>query len=161
MTEKEESEKERNIFSCAFSGHRHLYRDFDAEKLREVVRSCMERGVKKFYCGMAMGFDLAAAECVLALKREYPDATLTACIPCPDQDKNYTFADKRRYARILDVCDEAVLLSDRYYSGCMLRRNDYMEKNADALIVYCRKDTGGSAYTMNLFRRKNKPVFEV
>lgn len=146
--------------SCAFSGHRILGEDFDVKRLEDAVRECIKKGVKRFYCGMAAGFDLAAAECVLALKKEY-GAALIACIPCENQEKNFSPSDKERYARILRECDEKILLSDKYYRWCMLKRNEYMEKNSDMLICYCRKETGGSAYTLKLFKRRNKPVIEL
>ena len=69
--------------------------------------------------------------------------------------------DKRRYERLVGAADVKVILSDKYYSGCMLRRNEYMEEKADILICYCRKSTGGTAFTVELFKRKNKKIFSV
>lgn len=53
--------------SAAFSGHRTYRGDADAA-LRTTVRELYARGFRTFLCGMAAGFDLAAAEAVLACR---------------------------------------------------------------------------------------------
>lgn len=142
--------------SCCFSGHRFLEKDFSEKLLKkEIVRLIEEENVKTFYCGMAMGFDLIAGETVAKLKRKYP-IKLIACIPFYEQDKFFSLEDKKRYAKLLKSCDEQVLISQNYYKGCLLKRNRYMVDNSNFLICYLRKDTGGTAYTVNYFK-KTKP----
>ena len=152
----ERCEKVSGFSSCAFTGHRSLGRDFDREKLKRTIRERILDGVKVFYCGMAVGFDL-----VVELKSEFPSVVLVACIPCIGQEKFFGERDKRRYERLVGAADVKVILSDKYYSGCMLRRNEYMEEKADILICYCRKSTGGTAFTVEPFKRKNKKIFSV
>ena len=53
----------------AFTGHRD-YSGTTNEKLREVIIALYEVGYSTFLCGMAEGFDIAAAEIVLSLKSE-------------------------------------------------------------------------------------------
>lgn len=154
-------ERAEKITSCAFTGHRRLGVDFDPERLKKEIESCVSRGVELFYCGMAAGFDLYAAECVLELKRKFPFLRLAACIPCDGQEKYFSCEDKKRYVTILAACDEKILLADKYFKGCMQRRNAYMAERADALIAYCRKEKGGAAYTLKCFLKKGKPVFNV
>lgn len=57
--------------SAAFSGHRTYRGDADAA-LRTTVRELYARGFRTFLCGMAVGFDLAAAEAVLACRGPVP-----------------------------------------------------------------------------------------
>lgn len=164
--EKPENVRQTEIFTkpikaCAFSGHRETEKNFDRSALRKAILRLLELGAETFYCGMAMGFDLIAAEEVLEIKKRFPSVRLSACVPCAEQEKFFPPEEKKKYREILERCDERVVLSDRYYRGCMLKRNDYMEKNADALIAYCRKKTGGTAYTRNLFLKRNKPVFDL
>ena len=154
-------ETTEKITSCAFTGHRRLGEDFDPERLKKEIESCVSRGVSLFYCGMTAGFDLYAAECVVELKRKLPFLRLAACIPCDGQEKYFSFEDKKRYVKILAACDEKILLAERYFRGCMQRRNAYMAERADALIAYCRKERGGAAHTLNCFLKKGKPVFNV
>ncbi len=139
---------------CAFTGHRSLERDFSFLKLKDAVENALKSGYRIFLNGMAMGFDLTAAEVVLTFLDEYPDIRLIACLPCEEQNKYYSKEDKARYDNVL-LLAEKKLLSTHYYKGCMLVRNDYMVEHADMLIAYCNKKTGGTAYTVKQFSKRH------
>ncbi|MBO4940508.1 MAG: DUF1273 family protein [Clostridia bacterium] len=151
------------IRSCAFTGHRELYEGFSKRKLTLAIKRLIENGVEVFYNGMAMGFDLLAAETVLSYQKKYPNVKLIACIPCYNQEKSFSEADKKRYAEILKKASEQVLLSENYYRGCMQVRDQYMVDNADMLLCYCVKETGGAAYTVKYCQKKYplKPILEI
>ena len=146
--------------SCAFTGHRKLEKDFSVTKLKREIKRLMEEGVEVFYCGMAQGFDLTAGELVLKSKKKFPKVKLIICIPCVNQEKYYTAEDKKRYAQICKKADEVEIISDTYYKGCMLERDRYMADRADVLLAYLKKETGGTAYTVNYFKKKY-PLKEV
>ena len=62
--------------SLAFTGHRTIPVERQNEiraRLVEAVSLACKSGITYFYSGMAMGFDLMAAEIVLSLKGWYPD----------------------------------------------------------------------------------------
>ena len=139
--------------ACAFTGHRQLGEDFSARKLKKEIKQLMEEGVENFYNGMAMGFDLIAAEQVLELKKKFSNVKLVACVPCYGQEKYFSDEDKKRYAKVLKKADEVVTLSDHYYNGCMQKRDRYMADRADVMIAYCKKDEGGAAYTVKYFSK--------
>ncbi len=139
--------------ACVFTGHRDLNEDFSLKKLKIEIENVIKEGVTVFYNGMAMGFDLIAAETVLKLKRKYPSVKLIACIPCKEQDKYFSDEDRRRYTKIVKKADDSILISERYHRGCMLQRNRYMADRADIMIAYCNKQTGGTAYTVNYFKK--------
>ena len=143
-----------NIKTCAFTGHRFLQEDFSLKQLKKIIKEVILRGVDTFYVGMAMGFDLYAAETVLSLRKKYKNIKLIACIPCYNQEKNFSIADKKRYVKILKKVDEQVFVSDTYYNGCMQKRDMYMADRADILIAYLKKDTGGTAFTVKYFQKK-------
>lgn len=146
---------------CAFSGHRVLScYDFDGALLDRVVLDLIKNGAEEFYCGMALGFDLTAAESVLQYKDKY-DVKLIACLPCANQSSRFSQKNKLRYDRILERCDEVIVLSEEYYSGCMQARNRYMVDNCDVLISFLRKKSGGTYYTVNYARRRNIAVIEI
>ena len=142
-----------SITSCAFTGHRVLEKDFSLKKLKKQTESLILSGVHTFYNGMAEGFDLLAAKMVLALKKKFPYLRLIACIPCYNQEKYFSADSKKDYVKILSACDEKVYLSQTYHKGCMLNRNKYMVDHADCLIAYCKKETGGTAFTVNYFKK--------
>ena len=154
-----QSEKDKPI-SLAFTGHRTLDKDFSVRRLRKELKKQIEKGVYIFYNGMAIGFDLIAAETVLKLKARYPHIRFIACVPCYGQEKNFSETDQKRYARILKKADETAVLSSSYFRGCMQQRNRYMADRADVLMAYCNADTGGTAYTVKYFQ-KTKPVNEI
>jgi uncharacterized phage-like protein YoqJ len=146
-------EKPTEYKTCAFTGHRQLDEDFSAKKLKKETETLIKNGVEIFYNGMAMGFDLASAECVLSLKKKYPQIKLIACVPCYGQEKYFSETDKKRYVKILKKADETVVLSDHYFQGCMQARDKYMVERADVLVAYCHKTTGGAAYTVKCFQK--------
>ena len=148
------------IKSVAFTGHRETKIN-EVENLLNTLVSLIERGARVFYCGMAKGFDLFAAECVLSLKETYPDISLIACIPCYGQEKAYSEADKKRYVQILSKTTQNILVSENYFKGCMQKRNRYMADRADVLVAHLKKDAGGTAYTVNYFLKKNKEIIYV
>ena len=144
---------QKNKKSCAFTGHRILGEDFSEKALKNAVKEAIKAGVEIFYCGMAIGFDLLAAETVLELKAEFPQIRLVACVPCYGQEKSFSKEDKARYSKALKNADEQRILSEHYYRGCMQVRDKYMAEHADMLIAYCKKQTGGTAYTVKCFQK--------
>lgn len=145
---------------CAFTGHRELH-DLDFALLDRVIKNLIKNGCKRFLCGMARGFDLAAAESVLSLKKEYPDVSLVACVPCEGQSRYFTAADRERYERIIKNCSEVVCLSDHYHHGCMHMRNRYMVDNCDVVVCYLRKNSGGTYYTVKYAEKKGIKCIQV
>ena len=104
-----------------------------------------------FICGMAMGYDLLAAETVLSLQSELPDLRLIAVIPYRGQTERWSDTMKSRYDDILRNANDTVILSEHYYQGCLLRRNDYMVIRSSRLITwYNGNPKGGTFYTCRL-----------
>ena len=87
--------------TAAFTGHRRYDGECD-DALRAVVRELYGWGFRVFWSGMALGFDLAAAEAVLALRGELPGLRLCCAVPFPGQADRFPEADRLRYMRILD-----------------------------------------------------------
>lgn len=146
-------EEEKQIKTCVFTGHRELASDFSKRKLKEEVKKLIAQGVDTFLCGMAIGFDLLAAETVLSLKRKNPQIKLVACIPCIGQEKYFSKADQKRYVAAVKKADEKVILSDSYFRGCMQVRDKYMADRGDVMLAYCKKKEGGAAYTAKCFQK--------
>lgn len=100
---------------------------------------------------MAMGYDLLAAETVLSLQSELPDLRLIAVIPYRGQTERWSDTMKSRYDDILRKTNDTVILSEHYYQGCLLRRNDYMVVHSSRLIAwYNGNPKGGTFYTCRL-----------
>ncbi len=146
---------------CAFTGHRKIDDAPDMALLSDILVSLIESGVDSFYCGMARGFDMLAAEQILKLKESYPHIKLVACVSCPEQDKFFSREDRRRYIEIIDLCDEVKVVSMGYFKGAMLKRNNFMVDKCGYLIAYMRKESGGTAYTVDYARQKRRKIYIV
>ena len=72
-----------------------------------------------------MGFDLLAAEAALSLQCELKDLQVIAVVPFRGQSDRWGKEEQAKYDAILRIVDDVVVLSERYYNGCLLRRNDY------------------------------------
>ncbi len=142
---------------CAFTGNRKVEKKFNKEALKNQIEALICDGYTDFLCGMAIGFDSLAAECVIELREKYA-VKLIACVPCTDQDKYFTTADKKRYKELLDMCDEVKVLGDRYTSACMFIRNRYMVDNCDIVLCYSRKESGGTHYTVEYAQDTGKKI---
>lgn len=71
-----------------------------------------------------------------------------AVVPYRGQAERWNDAMKARYDTILHNSDDVIILSEHYYHGCLLRRNDYMIFHSSSLIAwYDGKPKGGTFYT--------------
>ena len=74
-------------FTVAFTGHRSYCHQSD-DQLRSLVDELYSSGALCFCVGMAEGFDMAAAECVIQLKKEHPEISLEV-YPIPQFRKSF------------------------------------------------------------------------
>lgn len=149
------------IKACSFTGHREIKDPVDTELLADLVQSLIDGGTDTFLTGMAMGFDLIAAEVVIFLKKKNPHIKLIGCVPCPDQERSYPKAEKEKYKRVLESCDEVKLLSPHYHGGCMFVRDRYMVDNSAYVIAYARTNSGGTYYTLKYAQEKQRKIFVI
>ena len=147
--------------TCAFTGHREINEKLDLEYLRLVMQAFIDEGYDTFLSGMAMGFDLIAAEMMLNLKQINPHIKIIACVPCPDQKRYYPEDEKKKYEKVIAECDEVITLTDHYYSGCMQARDRFMVDNCSLLVAYERKNKGGTHYTVGYAKEKDKKIYIV
>jgi len=145
---------------CAFTGHRRLGADFSEERLKKAIEEVLKKGCDKFYCGMAMGFDLEACKTLISFRDRY-SFTVSACIPCSDQPSGYSKKEKILYDEMCAACDEKIVLYDSYVKGCMHERNRYMVDRCDFLIAYFNGKTGGTAYTVNYAAQRGKEIIYI
>ena len=90
--------------SVAFTGHRsvHEYKKGELiKKLRGKIRLLYAMGIRNYYCGMAIGFDMLAAEVVLSLRSELPYLKLIAVVPFKEQSARWNYQEQARYKRLL------------------------------------------------------------
>ena len=158
--------------SCCFTGHRPgklpwRYNEADPRcldlkrRISDAVEAAYDEGFRHFICGMARGCDFYFAEAVLALRRERPDVTLEAAIPCPTQSRSWPEEDRQRWQALVDSCDYETLVQERYSPDCMLRRNRYMVDHSGLVIAVYDGGRGGTRHTLEYAMRKQVPFLDL
>ena len=151
--------------TAAFTGHRWYdssRKQSVIKKLEGCVREAYKNGITNFISGMAIGFDLLAAEVVLLLKQECPSITLTAVLPFREQASRFNELNKCRYYKCLSQADDIVILSNDYSAKCYLERDRFMVEHSSLLIAcYDGRNRGGTFWTVNFAARTGKNVINI
>lgn len=155
--------------TCCFTGHRPeklpwglCEEDARCVELKARLRGAVEQayadGFRHFISGMARGCDQYFAEIVLELRREHPDVTLEAAIPCEEQAAAWKEPERERYFRLVEQCDLETMVQRHYDRGCMQRRNRYMVDRAARLIAVYDGLLGGTMYTIHYAMKNDTEV---
>ena len=94
--------------AVAFIGHRELshHQAQVRGRLRETILQAHRNGTNTYFCGMALDFDMMAAEEVLALKSSIPVLKLIAVVPFKGQSAYWPMVKQQRYAYILSMAGD-------------------------------------------------------
>lgn len=141
----------------SFTGHR-TYRDEARSQLASALEVLYREGFRTFLSGMALGFDLAAAEAVVALRHAHPDVRLVAVVPFRRQAARFPAVQRRRYEVVLARADEVVVLAEEYHRGCYARRNDFLVDHAAVLVAWYDGSPGGTHYTVERARTRGREI---
>ena len=138
--------------TCFFTGHRDLVLEKYPEvqkRLEDTIEQLIAQGIQYFGAGGALGFDTLAALTVLKLKRNHPEIRLALILPYKDYSSNWPDKDRELFAQIAGRADKVIYTSERYYNGCMYKRNRHMAEQSGWCICYLERATGGTAYTVS------------
>ncbi len=133
--------------AVAFTGHR-TYCGEAAAALQRAVETLYAEGCRTFLSGMAAGFDMAAAETVLACRDRLSGLRLVAVVPFEGHINRFSNSDSERFGRIVAAADETTVLSTRYHRGVYMQRNDYLVSHAARLVAWFDGSPGGTFYTL-------------
>ena len=150
--------------TCCFTGHRNI-----PEQEKEMLQNLLEKEILELICqdvctflaGGALGFDTMAALTVLKFKEIFPGIRLILALPCKDQEKNWSENDKKIYDQILHQADEAIYISEKYFTGCMQKRNRYLVDHSGVCVCYLTKSKGGAAYTVRYANQKGLRIIKL
>ncbi len=156
---------------CCFSGYQPdklpfacdkadpAYNAFE-NKLLDQILCLVQQGYTDFYTGMAEGFDIIAAELVLAAQTFSPQAVLrlTCVIPFRSQTAGWPRDWQERYRHVLNEADAVIVLAEHYYRGCYDDRNRYMIDHSDLLLTYYDTKAGGIQNVVNYAHKKGIEV---
>lgn len=159
------------MYKVSFTGYRESKLPFYGEddpflsefkkRLSNLILELIGNGAYEFYSGMALGVDTYAAEAVLKAKEQFPEISLIAIVPCPDQDKLWNVAQKKRYRDILRQCDRIITTSPQYDKGCMHKRNRALVDLCDILVAVYDGKPGGTRYTIEYARKIGRKIIEL
>jgi len=135
-----------DITAC-FTGHR-TYDGSRNEELETAIRELYARGYRTFLCGMAVGFDLAAAEVALSLRDELKGLQVVAVVPFEGMHLRFSESQRALFERVAHGADEVITLATRYSASVYALRNNYLVDNSTAVIAYFTGEKGGTAYTV-------------
>lgn len=149
--------------TCCFTGHRTIDMPVEAvqKKLEAIIIKLISNGVIYYGAGGALGFDTIAALTILKIRKLYPHIRLILVLPCKDQTKGWSTYDIESYNYILGQADKVVYTSDKYYPGCMHKRNRHLVNNSRYCICYKTKDTGGTAYTVKYAVQSGLHIYNI
>ncbi len=152
-----------NTIGC-FTGHRELggvSLDALVAALDRRLRFLYDEGVRHYYAGGALGFDMFASVTLLNLKNELPELSLTLALPCRIHTRGWSRGDIELFAHIKSRADEVVCLSDIYHPGCMSARNRFMVDRSAVCVCYLTQVSGGTAYTVGYARKRGLEVINL
>ena len=160
--------------AVAFSGYRKekiklTETDTDYTSVRErIVRRTASavldlryQDYNTYLCGMATGFDLWAGLAVLSLKKQLSDLRLIAVVPYRGQANGFPYEFKELHSAVLGAADRRVCLHDTCTRSCFHERNRAMLDHASALVCYFDGQSGGTAYTVDLARKRDMTVLNL
>lgn len=154
---------------CCFSGYRPEKMPTDMpegspafddmlQRLRHAIVRASDDGCGCFLSGMSRGFDLWAAETVLALMREGYDIKLWCAIAFPGMQEAWEPEWKQRYDAVLAQAAHIFPLYRRYEPNCYTARDRFLVEQSGTCICFFDGTPGGTAYTVGLARRSGLKI---
>lgn len=138
---------------CFFTGHRIISnadKEILLDKIKNLVSALEEKGVYEFYAGGALGFDYIASKAVIEVKKIKPNICLRLFLPCYGSEKKWTDIKKFEFNMLKSQSDSIEYVSeDKYYDGCMQKRNMKMAELCGTCIAFCKNDRSGTRKTMD------------
>ena len=150
--------------TCCFTGHRKLPfwgRRKVAAKLEKTIINLIDRGIRFFGAGGALGFDTLAAQTVLRLKKKYSDIKLILVLPCLTQARGWPTEDVEEYERIKAQADKVIYTAQEYTKGCMHKRNRHLVDHSSVCVCYLTKKDGGTAYTVDYAEKRGLEIINL
>ncbi len=159
-----EPQPKKQMRTACFSGHRldklpeGIPRKAILSMLHQEVRYAVAKGVTTFYCGVADGIDLFAADYVRMIREGNPQLQLICVKPFRDFGKKLRSGVQYHYNQILAEADAVIELSDHYYPNCFRVRNQFMIARSDLLIAVMGNPRSGTGQTVRMAQRSKLPV---
>lgn len=151
-----------------FIGHRHIYNYKEIRaKLYNIVEEEIKNGCKFFTMGTHGEFDEMALSVCRELRKIYTDIEIEVVITSfktiePIIDHDPIFGDEK-YIPYSDVKTTMYDIEEEYYKRKIVKSNQKMIDNCDALICYVNKkhNPSGAKLAMNYAKRKSLKIINI
>jgi uncharacterized phage-like protein YoqJ len=132
------------------------------KKLYEVSRDFyLEKDVREFIAGGALGVDTWAALAILDLKKEFSDIRLTIAVPFKGQETMWPYESQKLYWNILGRADRVKYVCDPGYAPWkMQKRNEWMVDESDFVTAIWNGNTGGTGNCVKYAKDQGKMIFQ-
>ena len=153
----------KDITAC-FTGHRVLSLKKIGgivKRLNEAVDILIQKGVKNFVSGGALGYDQICASLIISKKQQSADIRLLFALPYRNQDEKWTDRQKQLYRSLLSEADAIYYVSEEYQPDCMSKRNQYMVDNSKYCICALLRDVSGTGQTVRYAQQQGIEVINV
>lgn len=150
--------------ACCLTGHRVLSKkkiEKIVKRLDEEVDRLINKGVRDFISGGALGFDHIAASLVITKKQQGAGIRLIFALPCRNQDEKWTDRQKQLYNSLLCEADEIIYVSEEYTPDCMKERNCFMVDNSAYCISALLRGLTGTGQTVRYAQQQGLEVINV
>ena len=148
--------------TCCFTGHRpEKLKGKEStiiKNLSKEIEKAICEGYDTFISGMAPGVDIWAAEEILRMKESGQNIRLVCSVPFENVEKNRSEKDKEVFRDVIERCDETVYICKKYARWCFLARDRWMVDNSARVIAVFNGAHGGTEYTVNYARSKERDV---
>lgn len=166
MNDKSGAAFAERLRTVCFTGHRSLPVGDERKRLIGAVDSMISaaysKGYRVFIAGGAVGFDTLAACRVITAQRRLCDISLRLALPCRNQTEKWTrTSDIVLYRQIMAAAKRVDYISEFFTDTCMHERNRFMVDRSALCIAYCKKQKGGSAYTVNYAKKQGLGVINL
>ena len=151
-------------YTCCFTGHRNLPIHQEEEIWQRVctrLYPLLERGVRYFGVGGAIGFDTLVAEKLLNLRKTYPQIRVILVQPFQGYQSRWTPAQQARAAAVENRADKVVICCQTPSREAFLARDRHLVDGSAYCIGYCTRSTGGTAYTLRYAQKQELQVWNI
>lgn len=152
--------------TCCFTGHRdlpvHKTGEIAANTAREVRSLIINRGIRFFGVGGAIGYDTLAAQVLLGLRETvFPQIRVVLVYPFDGFTSLWTPQQKADYCSLLPKYDKIVCVSDTAGKQAYLARDRHLVDGSAYCISYCTRRNGGTAYTLRYAKSQGLEIHNI
>lgn len=145
---------------CAFFGHRDTpITNSLTTKLEETLVSLINQGVDEFWCCEQGDFDWFARSTVLRLKKEFFHIKVCYILAY------HTFLSSEISINYLEGTYDDIIYPETAENGhpkfAITRRNKYIAENADIIVCYVRRQSGGAFKAVKIAERLKKKIINL